>query len=62
VIASEFILATQGLGWLVSYTYNSFALADMYATILLIMTLAVLITAAVSLLERHAWRAEEAGR
>jgi len=62
VIASEFILATQGLGWLVSYTYNSFALADMYATILLIMTLAVLITAAVSLIERHAWRAEEAGR
>ena len=62
VIASEFILATQGLGWLVSYTYNSFALADMYATILLIMALAVLITAAVSLIERRVWHTEGVGR
>lgn len=62
VIASEFILATQGLGWLVSYTYNSFALADMYATILLVMALAVLITGAVSLIERRAWHAEGVAR
>jgi NitT/TauT family transport system permease protein len=56
VIASEFILATQGLGWLVSFTYNSFELSEMYAAIVLIMSLAVLITAALSLIERRLGR------
>ncbi|AUI53755.1 ABC transporter permease [Arthrobacter crystallopoietes] len=56
VIASEFILATQGLGWLVSFTYNSFALSEMYAAIVLIMSLAVVITAGLSLIERRLWR------
>ncbi|WP_199434771.1 ABC transporter permease [Qaidamihabitans albus] len=58
VIASEFILATQGLGWLVSFNYNSFALAEMYASILLVMAVAVLVTSAVSLLERRLWPKE----
>lgn len=62
VIASEFILATRGLGWLVSYTYNSFALAQMYATILFVMVLAVLITGAVSLVEKLAFRGAGATR
>lgn len=61
VIASEFILATQGLGWLVSYNYNSFALADMYASILLVVGLAVLVTSAVGLLERRVWSTQEGG-
>lgn len=53
VIASEFILATQGLGYLVSFHYNNFRLADMYAAILLVITVAVLMTGSVSLLERR---------
>lgn len=58
VIASEFILATQGLGWLVSYTYNSFDLADMYASIILVMTVAVLVALAVSFVESRLWPAD----
>lgn len=62
VIASEFILSTRGLGWLVSYTYNSFALAEMYATILLVMIVALVITGTVSAVERMAWRGPGAAR
>lgn len=52
VIASEFLLSTRGLGWLVSYNYNNFGVASMYAAILLIVALAIFATAAISLVER----------
>jgi NitT/TauT family transport system permease protein len=55
VIASEFILATQGLGWLVAFHYNSFELAEMYASIVLVMAVAVAVTSLVTLLERRLW-------
>ena len=62
VIASEFILATQGLGWLVSFEYNSFDLPAMYASILVVMLLAVIITAIVGVIERAVSRSEGAHR
>lgn len=56
VIASEFILAPQGLGWLVAYNYNNFGLADMYSAILLILLLGVLINGLVDKVESRIWR------
>lgn len=55
VIASEFILATQGLGWLVSFNYNSFKTSAMYASIILVLALAVLMATSVSAAERRVW-------
>lgn len=51
VIASEFILSTRGLGYLVSYAYTNFHTADMYAAILLILVLALVLTSLLSRLE-----------
>lgn len=55
VIGSEFILSTQGLGWLVAFNYNSFATAQMYASILLIILLSASILSVLSLVERRWW-------
>ena len=41
VIASEFILANSGLGYQVSYNYNNFGTQEMYATMLLVVIIAV---------------------
>lgn len=41
VIASEFILANSGLGYLVSYNYNNFATSEMYAAMLLVVVIAI---------------------
>ena len=41
VIASEFIQAESGVGWFVGFSYNNFAIQNMYAAILLILAFAV---------------------
>lgn len=56
VIASEFILAPNGLGWLVSYNYENFAVAQMYAVILLIVVLTIALTSAIGLVQRRIQR------
>ena len=43
VIASEFILSTRGLGHLVAFSYSAFETEIMYASMLLIVIIAVLI-------------------
>ena len=43
VVASEFILSTHGLGWLVSFSYNFFDLRGMYAAITLIVALVIVL-------------------
>lgn len=53
VVASEFILATQGLGFLVAFSYNNFRPSEMYAGILLIMVLAIALNALLSTVERR---------
>lgn len=52
VVASEFVVSTHGLGWLVSYHYNNFGLPQMYASILLVLTLTVLINGLVARIQR----------
>lgn len=56
VVASEFILAPRGLGWLVAYHYNNFGLPKMYAAMLLVVVLAVTATALLGLAERRRGR------
>ena len=55
VVASEFILAPQGLGWLVAYNYNNFGLKQMYASILVILLFTIAMNGVVSLVERRVW-------
>lgn len=40
-IASEFILAESGLGWLISFNYNNFDVPGMYAGMLLVILIAL---------------------
>lgn len=56
VVASEFILAPRGLGWLISYNYNNFGLAEMYASILLLLAVSTVITSTVNRVEARIWR------
>lgn len=52
VIASEFVLSTKGLGYLVSYNYTNFRTSAMYAALLVIVLLAFALNAALNLVER----------
>ncbi len=57
VLASEFILSTQGLGHFISIAYDGFDIADMYAGILIVALIALLSTSLISLaLNRFDWR------
>ena len=53
VIASEFILSTKGLGYLVKFSYSAFETEIMYASMLLVVIIAVLINSA--LMRMEAW-------
>jgi NitT/TauT family transport system permease protein len=53
VIASEFILSTKGLGHLVRFSYAAFETEIMYASILLIVIMAVVVNSALMRIE--AW-------
>ncbi|MFB6108643.1 MAG: ABC transporter permease [Haloplanus sp.] len=59
-IASEFILADSGLGWLISYDYNNFDVQGMYAAMLLVVLLALTANAALALVEKRLYRRVEA--
>ena len=57
VLASEFILSTQGLGHFISIAYDSFDIADMYAGILVVAAIALIATFGISAaLNRFDWR------
>lgn len=53
VIASEFVLSTRGLGYLVSYNYTNFRTSAMYAALLVILLLAFVLNAALNRIERR---------
>ncbi|MFB6126206.1 MAG: ABC transporter permease [Halolamina sp.] len=55
-IASEFILAENGLGWLISYSYNNFDVQTMYAAMLLVILLALGVNALLSTVESRLYR------
>lgn len=43
VLASEFVLATRGIGHFISNAYHDFQISDMYAGVLLVFALALLV-------------------
>ncbi|WP_353193590.1 ABC transporter permease subunit [Pandoraea pnomenusa] len=45
VIASEFILSGSGIGYAISYAYNNFENADMYALMLMVLVTVTLVNA-----------------
>ena len=53
VVASEFVLSTQGLGYLVSYNFTNFRTAAMYSAMFVILTLAILLNWALNSIERR---------
>ncbi len=53
VIASEFIQADKGVGFFVGFSYNNFAIQNMYAAILLILAFAVALNSLLLALERR---------
>lgn len=53
VIASEFIQAEKGVGFFVGFSYNNFAIQNMYAAILLILAFAVALNSGLLALERR---------
>ncbi len=53
VVASEFIQAESGVGWFVGFSYNNFAIQNMYAAILLILAFAVVVNSLLLRLERR---------
>lgn len=53
VIASEFVLSTRGLGYLVSYNYTNFQTATMYSAMFLILALAILLNWTLNRTERR---------
>lgn len=56
VIVSEFILSSEGLGWLISYHFNNFGLAEMWAAVLLVVVLSLTLNAIVRLIVRYGVR------
>jgi len=58
IVASEFILSTAGLGWLVSFSYNYFDMKGMYAAIALILLLVIVLNALLLWWEGRLYRRE----
>lgn len=57
MLATEFILATQGLGWYISNQYDNFNIPDMYGAIVIVGVLALLANAGLAgVLRRFDWR------
>lgn len=57
VLATEFILSTQGLGWFISQSYENFAVDDMYGAVLIVAALVFLSNVGLALLlRRFDWR------
>jgi NitT/TauT family transport system permease protein len=53
VIASEFILASSGLGYEISNSYTTFATTRMYAVMLFMILISVSVNQAMLKIERH---------
>lgn len=53
VIAMEFILASEGLGFQIGYLYRSFEIVDMYAYIVVVIIIAVIANVLLNTIERR---------
>jgi NitT/TauT family transport system permease protein len=56
VIAAEFILASEGLGYAISYAFNNFETLRMYAIVLLILLASIVLNAALRAVESASLR------
>jgi NitT/TauT family transport system permease protein len=56
VIAAEFILASEGLGYAISYAFNNFETLRMYAIVLLILVASIVLNAALRAVESASLR------
>jgi NitT/TauT family transport system permease protein len=63
LVAAEMVGAKAGLGFLINYSQNNFAIPNMYAGILTISVIGIAVNAALVRLERHfsSWRVEVGG-
>jgi len=57
VIAAEFILSTEGLGYQIAFAYNNFDTKGMYATLLLVILLSVTMHIGLTRLEKRIFSA-----
>jgi NitT/TauT family transport system permease protein len=53
VIASEFILSGQGIGYSIAYAYNNFDNREMYGLMLLVIIVAVTANAGLDAVDRR---------
>lgn len=53
VIASEFILSGQGIGYAIAYAYNNFEMQDMYALMLFVLILVTIINMVLNFFDRR---------
>lgn len=53
VIASEFVLSTKGLGFLVSFSYVNFQPLEMYASMYLVLAIALVLNLTLNRIERR---------
>ncbi|MFB6123435.1 MAG: ABC transporter permease [Haloferacaceae archaeon] len=58
-VASEFILAENGLGHVIKYQYNNFGVTKMYAAMMLVLLLALVANGTLTLVERRLYRRVE---
>lgn len=56
VVATEFILSTHGLGHSISFAYDAFKLNDMYASIIILVAIALVVTGALTYVEAGLYR------
>jgi NitT/TauT family transport system permease protein len=63
LIAAELVGANSGLGFLITYSQQNFAIPNMYAAIITISMIGIVLNQALLLLERHfsTWRSAGAG-
>jgi len=64
MVIAEFLTAISGLGGVILSAANGFRTAEMFVPIIIIMVLAVLLTALVGIIERRVapWQSELTGR
>ena len=62
VVGGEFLSGTQGLGYFVNFSYNSFALAETYAGVLIIIMISLLLNWLLSLVAGLLYPMETIGK
>ncbi|MGG1677786.1 ABC transporter permease [Neobacillus sp. NRS-1170] len=56
VIATEFILSSRGIGYIISYAYNNFDIKGMYGSVLLVIMIALVVNFVLGLIENKVYK------